>query len=383
MTSPLKVLSKLQLGDLEVSNRIALAPLTRARASDDHTPTEVMVEYYRQRATAGLVISEGAGISQQGMGWYCAPGIWSEKQVAGWKPIVEAVHQRGGTFAMQLWHMGRQVHSDVTGQHPVAPSAVKIPGEVTALRAEKKEYQTPEPLTVEQIKAIVQDYKKAAQNAKDAGCDMVELHSANGYLLDLFLQSKTNKRTDDYGGSVENKTRLLREVLDAVETVYPAHRIGVRLSPNGTYGDMGSADNVEVFTAAIKLLGEHKVGYVHLLDGVAFGFHKLHDRFSLRQARDILESTAGAGRTRLMGNCGYTRATAEEAIQSGDADMIGFGRAYISNPDLPERFAQNVDGEPPLNPDSDMKYWWTFGFGAQGYTDFPTLEDEAGKVGSS
>eukprot|EP01061_Rhynchopus_euleeides_P022407 TRINITY_DN364_c0_g1_i7.p1 TRINITY_DN364_c0_g1~~TRINITY_DN364_c0_g1_i7.p1 ORF type:complete len:552 (+),score=235.01 TRINITY_DN364_c0_g1_i7:184-1656(+) len=367
----LKLLSTVKVGAVELQNRMALAPLTRGRATEDHLPTEVMVEYYRQRGSAGLVITEAAGISRQGAGWYSAPGIWNQEQVTGWKKVTEAVHARKGVVAMQLWHMGRQAHSDVTGEATVAPSAIAIEGEVTAWRGEKKPYETPKELTVDEIKKVQQDYKNAAVNAKRAGCDMVELHAANGYLLDLFLQSSTNKRTDAYGGSVEKRLRMLSEVLAAVEEVYPASRIGVRLSPNGAFGSMGSADNIDTFSAAVRMLGDRKVGYVHLMDGLGFGFHELTEAFTLKHARELLEQTKGAGGvTKLMGNVGYTRETAEERVQAGEADMIAFGRPYISNPDLPERFAKGA----ALNPDAEYADWWGIGKGASGYTDFPTMQ---------
>ena len=370
--APLKLLSEVQVGDLTLRNRIALAPLTRGRASPEHVPTEVMIEYYKQRSSCGLVIVEATGISRQGMSWYCGPGIWNKTQVEAWKPIVAGMHEKNATAALQLWHMGRQSHSDVTGQQIVAPSAIALEGEITAVAGEKKPHQTPKALTVEEIKAIQEDYRLAAVNAKAAGFDMVEIHSANGYLLDTFLQSSTNTRTDEYGGSVENRLRMLKEVLSAVATVFPLNRIGVRLAPNGKFGSMGSADNHEQFTAAIDFLGNQKVAYVHVMDGLTFGFHDLCAVFTLRNARDILEKTAGAGGvTKLMGNVGYTRDTAEERLQADDTDMIAFGRPYISTPDLPERFAANA----PLNPDGEMKYWWTHGMGARGYTDFPTLAE--------
>ena len=356
------------VGDMTLRNRIALAPLTRGRSDENHVPTTIMREYYRQRSSCGLVISEATGISRQGMGWWCGPGIWNSSQVAEWKHITDTVHKAGGVFAMQFWHMGRQAHSDVTGQPTVAPSPIGLGGEVTAVRGEKKPYEVPQELSTDMIAQIVSDYRTAAVNAKAAGVDMIELHGANGYLLDLFLQSVSNKRTDAYGGSVEKRLRMLNEVLDAVLSVYPKERVGVRLSPNGAFGEMGSADNVEQFTAAIRMLGERQVAYIHLMDGLSFGFHKLHAPFTLRQARDILQGTAGATSTALMGNAGYTRDTAEERLQAGDGDMIAFGRDYLSTPDLPERFAANI----ALNKEAPRSDWFGKGATERGYTDFPT-----------
>eukprot|EP01059_Diplonema_ambulator_P033411 TRINITY_DN6974_c0_g1_i5.p1 TRINITY_DN6974_c0_g1~~TRINITY_DN6974_c0_g1_i5.p1 ORF type:complete len:388 (+),score=160.73 TRINITY_DN6974_c0_g1_i5:61-1164(+) len=364
----LMLLTPTKLGDFTAKNRLALAPLTRGRATEDSVPTDVMVEYYKQRSNAGLVITEATGISKQGLGWWRAPGIWSDEQVAGWQQVTQAIHDEDSLACMQLWHMGRQAHSDVTGEPIVAPSPIAVPGEVTTVNHVKKPYEVPEELTVEKIKRIQEDYKRAAENAKRAGFDMIEVHSANGYLLDEFLQSVTNKRTDEYGGSVENRLRMLREVLDAVESVFPLRNVGVRLSPNGAFGAMGSEDNVETFSAAIKLLGERGVGYVHLMDGLGFGFHEKTEPFTLAMARDILKGTK-AEETVLMGNVGYTKETAEARLQAGEADMIAFGRPYISNPDLAVRFAKNA----PLNEDAPYEAWWS-SHGAKMYTDYPAMQ---------
>lgn len=372
-----KLLSPFQLGKIQLENRVALAPLTRGRASIEHVPQPVMGDYYEQRADGNLIISEATGISRQGLGWYMAPGVWSEEQAAAWKPIVDKVRAKKGAFAMQLWHMGRQAHSDVTGEPIVSASAIAIEGEVTAREGEKKPYETPKPLSEEEIAAVVQDYRKAAANAVHvAGADFVELHAANGYLIDQFLQSKTNEREDGYGGSVENRLRLLREVLDEVIEEVGAERVGVRLSPNGAFGSMGSADFVETFTAAIDHLARKEVAFVHVMDGLGFGFHELGEPFTLEMTRDIIAKAGGS--SAVIGNVGYTKELAEERIGAGHADLIAFGRPYISNPDLVQRFRTGAE----LAADAEYADWWTPHRGAKGYTDFPTAAEAAAAAAS-
>ena len=368
-TSPLKLFTPVNLDTLVLRNRMVLAPLTRARASDDHVPTEMMIEYYRQRASAGMIITEATGITRQGLGWGNAPGIWNDEQVAAWSKITETVHEKDGLVCMQLWHMGRQVHSSISGEQVVSASAVQLDGEINGAKGKKYPYETPEALTEAGIDRIVDDYRRAAQNAKKAGVDAVEVHSANGYLLDQFLQPCSNKRADNYGGSIENRARFMLRVVDAVCEVFPARLVGVRVAPNGSFNSMGSPDNIETFSEVVRLLGERQVGYVHLMDGLAFGFHEKCEAFTLRRARDILAKTAGSEGTLLMGNCGYTKETAEERLQADDADLIAFGRLWISNPDLPERFALGAE----LNPDATQEQWWTGSLGRSGFTDFPVL----------
>ncbi len=354
------LLSPLQLKSLKLKNRVAMAPLTRGRAEpDSRVPNALMQEYYAQRAGAGLIITEGTAPSKQGNGWVQAPGIYSEAQVEGWKPVVDAVHEQNCVFFMQLWHTGRASHSDLqeNGQLPVAPSAIAIQGE-THTPSGKKPYDTPRALETEEIPGVVEDYRKAAENAKKAGFDGVEIHSANGYLIDEFLQTKTNQRTDKYGGSFENRYRFLKEIIEAVLTVFPADRIGVRISPNGSFNDMGSPDYRETFLYVAKQLNAYKLGYLHILDGLAFGFHELGEAMTLDEFKAIYDGV-------IMGNCGYDREEAEKAIASGNADIISFGRPFISNPDLVARFKNGWE----LN-DDDQSTWYTHG--AEGYTDYPT-----------
>jgi N-ethylmaleimide reductase len=280
-----------------------------------------MVEYYRQRANAGLMITEATVVSEIGIGWNHSPGIYNDAQVEGWKPIVEAIHQAGSKVFLQLWHCGRASHESFHPHLglPVAPSAIAINGDYIHTPNGKEPYQVPRSLTVEEIAATVEDYRQAAVRAKQAGFDGVEIHGANGYLIDQFLQSKTNHRTDGYGGSLDNRFRFLQEITEAILTVFPSQRVGVRLSPNGVFNDMGSADFREAFSYFAKRLNAYDLGYLHVMDGLAFGFHELGEPLTLADFRAVYSGT-------LMGNCGYTQATAEMAIAEGEADLIAFGR---------------------------------------------------------
>lgn len=361
--SPL--LQPLSLGNLTLKNRIVMAPLTRARSGDDRVPTDMAAEYYAQRAGAGLIISEATVISQQGIGWVNTPGIYNDAQVAGWRKVVDAVHQAGGKIFLQLWHMGRSSHSSFHGgEPPVSASAIKISEGFSHTKAGKQPYETPRALTTEEVVAVVADYGAAAARAKEAGFDGVEIHAANGYLIDQFLQSRTNRRTDLYGGSIENRYRFLGEVVAAVTSAWEASQVGVRLSPNGVYNDMGSPDFREQFSHAIGQLSPLGLAYLHVVDGVAFGFHELGEPMTLAEIRGIYAGT-------LMGNSGYDQTAAEQTVASGDADLIAFGRAYISNPDLAERFAHQW----PLAPIADPKLWYGAGPDPRGYTDFPTFAE--------
>lgn len=346
--------------DLELSNRVVLAPMTRARAGIQRVPNALMADYYRQRSTAGLLITEATTISAQANGWNESPGIYTDDMAEGWKHTTSAVHEQGSRIFLQLWHCGRASHSAFhDGQLAVAPSAIPINDEYIHTPTGKQPHETPRALETAEIPAIVEDYRKAAQRAKDAGFDGVEVHSANGYLLDTFLQSKTNQREDEYGGSVENRCRFLNEVVEAVTTVWPANRVGVRLSPNGAFNDMGSPDYQEQFTFVAEQLDKFSLAYLHVMDGLAFGFHELGDPMTLADFRDVFKGP-------LMGNCGYTQETAEQAIAAGHADLISFGRPFISNPDLVERFRNHW----PLAEPAELTDWYS-PTGEQGYTDFP------------
>lgn len=350
--------SPFQLGDLTLQNRIVLAPMTRARAGSKQTANALMADYYSQRSTAGLLITEGTFISKQAVGWVNAPGIYTDEQAEGWKIVTNEVHSRGSKIFLQLWHCGRASHSAFHGgELPVAPSAIKPNLEYIHTPDGKKDLEVPRALDSNEIPQVVNDYKLAAGRAKEAGFDGVEIHSANGYLLDEFLQSKTNIRTDGYGGSFENRFRFLHEVVTSLKEVWPANRIGVRLSPNGNYNDMGSEDYWDAFTFYAGQLDKEGLAYLHVVDGLAFGFHELGKPMRLKEFRNVFSGP-------IIGNCGYTKETAETAIHEKNANMIAFGRPFISNPDLVERFRNGW----PLAADADASAW--FSFEKEGYTDF-------------
>ncbi len=362
-TSP-TLLSPCKLGDITLKNRVIMAPLTRSRAGEKRIPNDLMKQYYTQRSSAGLIISEATVISKQGCGWLHSPGIYSEEQTEAWKLITQALHEKETPIFLQLWHCGRASHSSFqeNNQLPVSASAIKLNGDSIHTPIGKQSYETPRALEIEEIPRIVENYRLGAERAKKAGFDGVEIHGANGYLIDQFLQSKTNQRTDKYGGSVENRYRFLQEICEAVLTVFPAHKVGVRLSPNGSFNDMGSPEYRELFTYVAQQLNIYRLGYIHVMDGLEFGFHNLGKPMTLGDFREVFDGV-------LMGNCGYTQDSAEAAIKAGNADLIAFGRPFISNPDLVERFANNW----PLNPTDDMTTWYSFG--KEGYIDFPTYQE--------
>ena len=363
------LIDSLKLSDLTLKNRIVMAPLTRARAGENRVANELMAQYYSQRASAGLIISEATVVSKQGIGWIQSPGIYSDEQKEGWKLVTDSVHKEGTPIFLQLWHCGRASHSSFHegGALPVAPSAIKLNGDYIHTPEGKKDYEVPRALETEEIPKIVEDYRNAALRAKEAGFDGVEIHSANGYLIDEFLQSRTNKRTDKYGGTIEKRYQFLKEIVEAILTVWPANRVGVRLSPNGVYNDMGSDDYRETFTYVAKSLNEYGLAYLHVMNGLAFGFHEKGEPMTLKEFREVFKGP-------IMGNCGYDKESAEKDIANGDADLIAFGRPFISNPDLPERFANDW----PLNPMADMSAWYSHE--KEGYTDYSRYQKEAVKI---
>ena len=337
--------------------------MTRARSGADRLPNASMSKYYVQRSSAGLIISEGTSISEEALGWNESPGIYTDAMVEAWKPVVEAVHKNHGLIFLQLWHCGRASHSSFhEGRLPVAPSAIKLSGDHIHTPTGKQPYEVPRALETAEIPRVVQDYQRAAEHANKAGFDGVEIHGANGYLVDEFLQSKTNHRTDQYGGSIENRFRFLQEVVESVTSVWPAHRVGVRLSPNGVFNDMGSPDYREQFTYVAQQLDSYQLAYLHVMDGLGFGFHNLGAPMTLSEFRKVFHGP-------LIGNCGYTREAAEAAISAGHADMIAFGRPYISNPDLVERFQHGY----PLAELAPMADWYS-PTGEKGYSDFPPFQ---------
>ncbi len=347
--------SPLVLGDLHLKNRVIMAPLTRTRATDDRVPTAMMAEYYAQRASAGLIISEATVISEEANGYLNTPGLFNEAQVAGWKAVTQAVHDKGGLILAQLWHVGRVSHPDLlNGETPVSASAIQQAGQVSLLRP-KRDYVVPRPLDIAEIKAIVAQYKQAAINAKAAGFDGVELHAANGYLIDQFLQSSTNQREDEYGGSVENRTRFLLEVTDALIEVWGAGRVGVHLSPRGDEHDMGDDDPRETFGYALEQLGKRKIAFFFTREYLA------DDSIS----EDMKQRSGGVP---YIANMKLSRDDAIDLLASGKADAVSFGKAYIANPDLFERLVHDA----PLN---ELVFENMIGTQvAEGYTDYPALD---------
>lgn len=329
-------------------------------------PNEIQAEYYEQRASAGLVITEATAISDNGYGWRNAPQITTDAQVEGWKKVVDRVHAKGGTIYLQLWHMGRQSHSTYhpTTNRIVAPSSIPLKGKAKSIHGEATEPEVPHALTVEEIKSTVQEYVFAAKKCKEAGFDGIELHGANGYLIDEFLQTCTNVRTDEYGGSMENRVRFLKEIVEALieSGAYPANRIGLRLSPNSDFGSMGSEDNYELFPYVAQEMNKYGLAYLHILDGLGFGFHGKCAQVKLMDIRKVFDGI-------IIANVALTKEIAEGVIRSGAADMAAFGRLYITNPDLPERFANDW----PLAEPGQYPTYWSY-TGASGFTDFPTYE---------
>lgn len=349
----------LQLGAIALSNRIIMAPLTRGRAGVSRVPNDLMRQYYTQRASAGLIISEATQISEQGSGWTQSPGIHTSAQVDGWKSITEAVHQQGGKIVLQLWHMGRASHPDFQpgGQLPVSASAIRPAGEIHTPNG-KKPHVTPRALRLDEIPGVIDQYVAATRNAKLAGFDGVEIHGANGYLIDQFLRDGSNQRTDAYGGSVENRARFLLEVTDAVVQEWNSERVGVRLSPYNPFNDMVDSDPIATFTYAAKGLQPFNLAYLHIMEplpGHFFGVEGVE-----RAAPHMQRAFNGP----IILNGGYDAPLGAAAIENGEADAIAYGVPFIANPDLVDRFKQGAS----LNA-ADPNTFYTHG--PEGYIDYP------------
>jgi 2,4-dienoyl-CoA reductase-like NADH-dependent reductase (Old Yellow Enzyme family) len=352
MNDKLKLLEPLSLGELRLANRIFMAPLTRCRASAGRVPNDLMRDYYVQRASAGLILSEATSVSAMGVGYPNTPGIWSPEQTAGWKQITTAVHDAGGKIFLQLWHVGRVSDpSYLDGALPVAPSAIAPKGHVSLIRPYKS-FVTPRALEISEIPGIIEAYRHGAANALAAGFDGVEIHGANGYLLDQFLQDSTNKRTDDYGGPIENRARLMLEVTDAVISVWGANRVGMHLAPRGDAHDMGDSNLAATFGYVARELGRRKIAFICARESLGPN----------RIGPELKKQFGGL----YVANEAFTRETAEQVLQAGEADAVAFGKAFIANPDLPQRLARNA----PLNPPDTNTF---YADGPQGYTDYPTL----------
>lgn len=355
------------VGGQVAPNRMVLPPLTRSRAGEDGLPNPLMALYYRQRSGAGLVVSEGTVVSPQGVAYPRVPGIHTPEQLDGWRPIVDGIHAGGALAYCQLWHVGRQSHSSVQpdGLPPLAPSPVAVENFQYRSLQGRIPYETPRELTVDQIHEIIGQYAAAAANARGAGFDGVELHGANGYLIDQFLNSSANRRVDHFGGSLPNRTRFLALLLEAIGDVMPLERVGVRLSPSSDWMDMRDDDKRGVYSAAIEVLNRAGVGYLHLVEPSIAG------STSAQRAHDAVESAFYARQFHdtVIVTGDHTLDSAEQLLADGVADMVGFGRLFIANPDLPERFRRGA----PLNQPTTKGF---YNGGVEGYVDYPTLADE-------
>jgi N-ethylmaleimide reductase len=358
--SSLDIFSPLKLGPLQLPNRVVMAPMTRNRAGRGNVPGPLNATYYAQRASAGLIISEATQISPQGVGYPGTPGIHNAEQIAGWKDVTDAVHAAGGRMFLQLWHVGRISHPSLQpdGALPVAPSAIAPAGQ--AMTAEGlKPFVAPRALETEEIAGIVEDYRQAAHNARDAGFDGVELHGANGYLIDQFLRDRSNRRTDRYGGTAQNRVRFLIEVVEAIVGEWGAERVGVRLSPTNPFNDMADSNPASTFATAVAELNRFGLAYLHVVEPAASDPVGDGDMPDVRFFRKLWRGA-------LMGNKGYDLARANAVIQAGWADLVSFAVLFLANPDLPVRFRRGGPFNPP-----DRKTF--YGGTATGYTDYPPI----------
>jgi 2,4-dienoyl-CoA reductase-like NADH-dependent reductase (Old Yellow Enzyme family) len=346
----------LTLGELTLPNRILMSPLTRCRASAGRVPNAMMAEYYVQRASAGIIFSEATSVTPMGVGYPDTPGIWSPEQVVGWKHITRSVHEAGGRMLLQLWHVGRISHPDyLDGKQPVAPSAIAAQGPVRLLPSHPP-YPVPRALELAEILEIIETYRVGARNALEAGFDAVEIHGANGYLLDQFLQDGSNKRTDHYGGSLENRARLMLEVTDAVISVWGAGRVGMHLSPRGDAQSMGDSNPLATFSYVARELGKRKIAFICAREYLGEG----------RIGPQLKEAFGGV----YIANEKFTEATAVQVLEKGEADAVAFGQLFLANPDLPERFRKHA----ALNAPNPKTF---YAQGPEGYTDYPSLKSNA------
>jgi len=356
-----KLFKATRIGDIDVANRIVMAPLTRSRAdeaSGDIPGSPMNVEYYRQRSNAGLIISEGTQVSPTGKGYMATPGIYSDEQVAGWRPITSAVHEAGGKIVAQIWHVGRITHPALNGGvQPIAPSAVQ-PDAMAYTHSGKVSLPAPRSLATDEIRQVVDEYRRGAANAMRAGFDGVEIHGANGYLIDQFLRDGTNRRTDNYGGTVENRCRFALEIVDAVVAEIGAGKVGIRLSPVAPFNDMSDSAPQSVFGHLVEQLNERGIAFIHLIEGATGGARDVQG-FDYAWARKVFKGT-------YIANNGYDRAMAIDAVESGRADAIAFGRLFIANPDLVKRLEINA----ALNVPNPQTFYTP---GEVGYVDYPTM----------
>lgn len=357
------LMTPVRIGAVELKNRIVMAPMTRNRAGAGLAPTEMNATYYAQRTSAGLIVTEASQVSERGIGYPGTPGIHTEAQVEGWRGVTNAVHDRGGKIFLQLWHVGRISHPSLqpNGDLPVAPSAIAPDGEVFTYEG-LKPFVTPRALETSEIAGIVEEYAHGARMARQAGFDGVEIHAANGYLIDQFLQDNSNHRTDAYGGPVENRARFMLEVTEAVVDVWGANRVGLRLSPRGTFNSMGDSDRAATFSCAVDKLARYNLAYLHLIEAIAGPMAK-----TAVEAERLTPHLRRLFHGPIIANGGYDKASGEAVIARGEADLVAFGVPFIANPDLPERFAT---GAALAKPDPALFY----SGGERGYIDYPALE---------
>lgn len=357
MSTDVDLFTPITIGAYELPNRIVMAPMTRNRAGDGNVVHELQQEYYRQRASAGLIITEATQVSPQGVGYPATPGIHSAEQTRSWKMVTDAVHEDGGRIFLQLWHVGRISHPSmqVDGQLPVAPSAIRPEGEAFTYQG-LQAFVTPRGLDKDELPGLVQDYVRAAHNALEAGFDGVEVHAANGYLLDEFIRDGSNHREDEYGGSIENRSRLLSEVVSAVCDAIGNDKVGVRLSPENSFNSMQDSDAQNTFNYVVAMLSGFKLAYLHVLEGDMMTQQRSLDYLQLKQRFD----------GPYMANCGYDYEKAQAVIQNGAADFVSFGSLFISNPDLPARFKAGAE----LAVADQATF---YGGDEKGYTDYPTM----------
>ncbi|GGF01382.1 alkene reductase [Aliidongia dinghuensis] len=357
-----KLFSPVKIGPYEIAHRVVMAPLTRMRSEPGDIPGDLMVEYYSQRASqGGLIVSEATPVSVRGNGYAGAPGIYDDRQIAGWRRVTDAVHARGGRIFLQLWHVGRQSHPSLqpNGEAPVAPSALQAEGEAYAADGPVP-FSMPRALERHEIPGIVEEFRKGAERALAAGFDGVELHGANGYLPDQFLEDGTNKRTDDYGGPIENRARFMLEVVDALVSVWGGNRVAVRLSPSGQYGSMHDSDPAATFGYLVKQLNRFGLAYLHIIEPRIKGIEEIQEGVAPLAAQHLRPIYRGT----IIAAGGFDRQKAIEIVEAGTADLVAFGRHFIANPDLPERLRLNL----PLNRyDRDTFY----GGDGRGYVDYP------------
>jgi N-ethylmaleimide reductase len=353
----------IDLGDMKLSNRVFMAPLTRNRAQPNGVPGQWAATYYSQRASAGLIVTEATQISPMGKGYINTPGIQSEEQVAGWKTVVDAVRHAGGRIFLQLWHVGRISHSSLLpgNTSPVAPSAIRARSQ-TFVDTGFVDVSEPRALSLAEIGSTVEDYGRAAAKAKAVGFDGVELHAANGYLIDQFVRSKSNARTDAYGGSAANRVRFLDEVVEAVLNVWDQGRVGVRISPLGTFNDMGDANPEETFARVVDVLNGRRPGYLHVVE----------DPIPADRKADFYHRLRAAWRGLYVANAGYDAERGERAIAEGTADAVAYGRLFLANADLPERLRRRG----PLNPPDTKSF---YGGDQRGYIDYPAWAESGRK----